>query len=505
MGPTAVFRCRHVQILITTHATYDWADEQFRDSASLRRLHWSDFPDAAFVTRCVTATLERMPLEPTLPRFLIIVLIVTANLFAWLSAIRAESPTRDDVIAQMRPYSGSTAWQARSSGLQGKVLCGYQGWFTTPTDGAGRGWRHYQRAGRFEPGHCAIDLWPDTSEFDEDEKFATPFRHDDGSVAYVFSSHHAKTVQRHFRWMREYGIDGAFVQRFAVETRHPLDLRHCNQVLAHCRRGANEQGRSYAVMYDLSGLRAEQIDTVIEDWKLLVDRLRIGRDDRDLAYLQDRGKPLVAVWGIGFNDGRKYSLAECERLVRFLKEDPTYGGCSVMLGVPTGWRTLDRDSSSDKKLHDVLLLADIISPWTVGRYTSPQSAAAHAERCWHPDLEWCRQRGKEYLPVVFPGFSWHNLKPDFPLDQIPRLRGRFLWTQYVAAKRAGATMVYQAMFDELDEGTAVFKCTPSPPVGASRFVAEQGVGSDHYLWLTGMGGRMLRGELESSDEPPTRR
>jgi microcystin degradation protein MlrC len=30
MGPTAVLRCDNVQVLITTHATYDWADEQFR-------------------------------------------------------------------------------------------------------------------------------------------------------------------------------------------------------------------------------------------------------------------------------------------------------------------------------------------------------------------------------------------------------------------------------------------------------------------------------------------
>jgi len=86
-----------------------------------------------------------------------------------------------------------------------------------------------------------------------------------------------------------------------------------------------------------------------------------------------------------------------------------------------------------------------------------------------------------YPPVVFPGSSWHNMKPDFPRDQIPRLQGRFLWTQYAQAKKAGAIMVYQAMFDEMDEGTAIFKCTNSPPVGESRFVTYEGLASDHYL------------------------
>ena len=111
---------------------------------------------------------------------------------------------------------------------------------------------------------------------------------------------------------------------------------------------------------------------VIDDWKLLVDRMKLGRDDKDRAYLQHGGKPVVAVWGIGFNDGRKYTLAECERLVEFLKHDKQYGGCTVLVGVPTGWRTLDADSVPDKQLHEVIGRADIISPWTVGRYRIAQ-------------------------------------------------------------------------------------------------------------------------------------
>ena len=420
------------------------------------------------------------------------------------AAVYADTPSREDVVAKMRPYNGDSVSGVDPSGLIGKVMCGYQGWFNAPGDGSGRGWTHYQRKGGFKPGQCSIDFWPDVSELDEDEKFATDFRHADGSVAYVFSPHNRKTVLRHFRWMKDYGIDGVFVQRFAVATRSTGSLNHCNTVLAHCREGANTHGRTYAVMYDLSGLRAGQMQPVKEDWKLLIDRMRIGGDEKDQAYLHHNGKPVVAVWGVGFNDGRRYTLGECEDLIRFLKHDKQYGGFTVMLGVPTGWRTLDRDSVADEKLHDIILEADIISPWTVGRYVSPQSVVRHAEQRWKPDIEWCKKHGKEYLPVVFPGFSWHNMKPDSPLDQISRLQGRFLWAQYVQAKKVGVIMIYQAMFDEMDEGTAIFKCTNWPPVGESRFVTYEGLPSDHYLWLTGMGARLLRDEIESTEVMPQR-
>ena len=96
------------------------------------------------------------------------------------------------------------------------------------------------------------------------------------------------------------------------------------------------------------------------------------------------------------------------------------------------------------------------------------------------------------------------MNPDKPVDQIPRLKGRFLWSQMVAAKQAGATMLYVAMFDEMDEGTAIFKVSNDPPAGESKFVTLEGLPSDTYLWLAGTGGRMIRGEVPATDTPPTR-
>ena len=440
----------------------------------------------------------------TLARSIIRLMTLWGALAVGAGPALAAPPTRDEVIAVMAPFASRAQQGIDRDGLDGKILCGYQGWFTTQGDAAGRGWRHYQLHGKFEPGFCAIDLWPDVSELGSDERYPTPFQHANGRTAEVFSSHNRPTVLRHFQWMKEYGIDGVFVQRFGVETVEPLGLHHCNTVLAHCREGANRFGRCYALMYDLTALDGGGINRVIDDWKLLVDRMQLGRDKRDKAYLRHHGKPLVAVWGIGFNDNRKYSLADCARLVDFLRNDSRYGGNSVMIGVPTGWRTLDQDSTGDQRLHEIVQAADIVSPWTVGRYKTIEEVTSHAAKRWQPDLQWCQQHGKEYLPVSFPGFSWNNLKAGAPLDEIPRRQGAFLWQQFIELRRMGSKAIYLAMFDEMDEGTAIFKCTNDPPVGKSRFSTLEGMPSDHYLWLAGQGGKLIRGQRIATDTLPQR-
>ena len=398
----------------------------------------------------------------------------------------------------LRPYDGPSIRGVDTSTLTGKVMAGYQGWFNCEGDGAGLGWTHWARSKSkpLAPGNVTVDLWPDVSELTAGERFTTGFKFTDGRPAEVFSSFNRETVLRHFRWMRDYGIDGAFVQRFANGLKSEAIRHHKDVLLANCREGANREGRAYAVMYDLSGLPAGGVSRVKADWQMLRTQMRIGEDP---AYLRHRGKPLVAVWGVGFaNEKKPYTLAECRALIEFLKAD----GCSVMLGVPTGWRERKRDAVKDPALHDVLKLADVISPWTPGRYRTPQDVALHGQTCWQPDAVWCREQSLDYLPVVFPGFSWHNLKTTPPLNQIPRLKGGFLWSQFVAAKRAGAEMIYVAMFDEVDEGTAIFKCTNEPPVGSSPFVTYEGLPSDFYLRLTGEGARMLRGERPVSDKLP---
>lgn len=384
--------------------------------------------------------------------------------------------------------------------LEGKIVCGYQGWFRAEGDGSGLGWVHYGPGRKFGPGNCSFDIWPDLSEFAPEERFPSPFRFADGKTADLFSSVHPMTVRRHFRWMREYGIDGAFLQRFGTMLRTAGKAREAlDVVLRNCLQSAQAEERSLTLMYDLSGLAPENFGLILADWDRLVREGLLGHE----CLQHHRDKPLIALWGIGFSD-RTPGLDEWEKLLGEFKKR----GLAIMLGVPTYWREQKADAIDDPKLHSLLRQADILSPWTVGRINKPESVAGLARTVWQPDIRWCREAKLGYIPVIFPGFSWHNLSAirgkNTPLDQIPRQGGRFFWQQAVAAKQAGASTLYVAMFDEIDEGTAVMKCGGPRPVGASPFVDLSDTPSDHYLWLTGQAGRMLRREIPESERPPVR-
>ena len=422
--------------------------------------------------------------------------------FAWLAVfLVAPFSGKGQEESVLKPYTGPSNKGVNCSTLDGKVMAGYQGWFTTEGDGLGRGWGHWTKNRRkpFGPGNVTVDLWPDMSEYPEASRHQTEFKLADGSPATVFSSVEKTVVMKHFQWMREYGVDGAFIQRFANGLNRPDSKLHKDIVLSHAREAANRNGRAYVVMYDLSGIAAGGTELIWEDWCELCEKMDITGD---AAYLHHNGKPLVSIWGVGFEDykPRDYTVKECRQLVEKLKAD----GCSVMLGVPTGWRSLDRDSVDDPALHEVIKLADVVSPWTIGRYRDEKSLANHAENCLVPDVKWCRQHDLDYLPVVFPGFSWFNLRGD-ELNAIPREGGQFLWSQVVAAKESGARMIYVAMFDEVDEGTAIFKCTNDVPVGDGvTFLTYEGKEPDHYLRVTGTGRLMLRGKVAASKELPAK-
>jgi hypothetical protein len=81
------------------------------------------------------------------------------------------------------------------------------------------------------------------------------------------------------------------------------------------------------------------------------------------------------------------------------------------------------------------------------------------------------------------------MNPPAAINQIPRRGGRFFWEQIDRAIEAGAGMLYGAMFDEVDESTAMFKLARSPrhapadPATVTLDADGLDVPSDWYLRL----------------------
>ena len=382
--------------------------------------------------------------------------------------------------------------RVRFKSIRNLVMAGYQGWFNTPEDGAGLGWKHFEKEKEFKPGKCTIDLWPDVSEYEK--TYETAFKLPDETPAKVFSSYDASTTDLHFKWMKQYGIDGVFMQRFVVSIRNQKGKDNYNKILNNAVLSAEKYDRAICLMYDLSGMEAGEEDILIRDWKELCEKYKLVSRNNN-HYVYHHGKPLVAVWGIGFNDRRKYGYEQVKKIIDFLKSE----GCSILVGVPTHWRTLTIDAVSDTRLLELVKQADIVHPWLVGRFDN--NTYEPYRKSIEEDIKWCKANGKDYMPVLFPGFSWHKVKKDAPQNMIPRLGGRFFWKQVKGAVDAGAESLYLAMFDEIDEGTAFFKCTNTPPVGESSFITYEGEAPDHYLWLAGEAAKYLRGELRSSRMP----
>jgi hypothetical protein len=405
-----------------------------------------------------------------------------------------------------------TGAQVLYPSYKGLIMCGYQGWFRAPGDGSERGWGHYGRGSKFDAKNNTIDIWPDVSEYEKTHE--TSFEYPDGTKAKVFSSVDKSTTDLHFKWMQEYGIDGVFMQRFYGVTRGGKHREISDKILKNAFEASQKYERAIGVMYDLSGLQPGKDDCnrVIEDWKHLVDDLKVKDFGPKQTYIHHNGKPLVTIWGVGFPD-RSYDIKniKVEKLIDFLKNDPEYGGCSVMLGVPTYFRDLNKDCLPEPYLHTLIESADIVLPWMVQRFTPlVHKPMDHIKNHIKEDIKWTKAHGVDYVPIAYPGFSWRNLSLNKPklarytaYGAIPRLGGQFFWDQLVTMVDAGAKMIYVAMFDEIDEGTAIFKVSDNPPNSdSSFFIDNDGNPSDHYLWLTGKAIEMLNNERPVTYEMP---
>jgi hypothetical protein len=348
-----------------------------------------------------------------------------------------------------------------------------------------------------------VDLLPSVSGFKVEDLCDTGLKRSDGSPVRVFSSQNPNVVEKHFEWLKDHDIDGVAFQCFVTNTRIPNLRARSDNVLAHVRQSAEQNGRVFYVTYDVSGADESTVtDDIRRDWKYLVEQLGLTESP---AYLNQGGKPIVQLWGLGFKD-HPGTAEQSALLISDLKNGRAgMPMATVIGGVPTGWRTLTGDSRQEAEWATVYRSYDVISPWSVGRYSDDTGADGFRQAYIEPDLAETRKLGLAYMPVVFPGFSWHNLMSTRGtgtaiLNQIPRRCGNFMWRQVFNSLDVRADAIYVAMFDEVDEGTALFNLesrSDAAPVGVD-LVSLNSDGctapEDWYLTIVGTAAKLLRNQ-----------
>lgn len=113
------------------------------------------------------------------------------------------------------------------------------------------------------------------------------------------------------------------------------------------------------------------------------------------------------------------------------------------------WRTRTAGQGRGQEYVKVCLdYFDAILPWSVGAYGNIEGADQFAGGTIAGDMKLVRARGKNYIPVVFPGLSAHNSSDGkLGYESIPRKGGEFLWRQVYNAKKHGACTIFGAMWD----------------------------------------------------------
>lgn len=389
-----------------------------------------------------------------------------------------------------------------AEGLSAKLFVGYQGWFGCPGDfEQNKLWQHWFVKG-VDPKNLTVDLLPSVRKLDPKNLCDTGLPRADGNgTIRLFSSQDPVVVNTHFQWMRESGIDGAAAQRFVAALADPARKRRLDHVLANVRAAAESNGRQFFVVYDISGAKPETVvDDVRRDWHELVTDQKLTSSS---AYLRDHGKPVLELWGIGFKS-RPGEAAAVAALVSDLKSGRDgLASTYVIGGVPSHWRTLQGDSRTEPEWAKIYRSLDVISPWSVGRFSDEASTAAFMHDVVVPDLAETRRLGIGYLPVIFPGFSWYNLMTNRDnaasavLNQVPRQCGRFLWGQAAGLLSLHVDMLYAAMFDEADEGTGLFPVETREdklPAGSHMVYLNQdgcALPDDWYLRVAGRAAQSL--------------
>ena len=406
---------------------------------------------------------------------------------------------------------------ASANTLTNQIMVGYQGWFTYPGDGAPIDkWKHWFDIDQSPTiDNLSVDMYPSMDEYDmADLTDAAPFTMKDGTKAKFFSSVKPGVVKKHFEWMRDYGITGAFHMRFLANLDLPNNKLWKTMVLRNVRDAAEATGRTFAVSYNLAGCDNQALDWIKSDWMELVDNEQIVSSGR---YLKHNGLPVLRIYGIGFNEVNIDDTKKMADLIKwFQSEADAKYRVFLIGGVPSRWRKGIVDSRSGKDWQQIFKSLNGIHPWHVGRWSTVKQGQIYYKNIIKKDASTCAKSGQLYMPTMWPGLSWHNLKSDVvprpPINQIPRSGGDFMWKQaHQYVSDANIKTIWMSNFDEVDEGTAIFKVAANKnevPVQGNWLTLDadgKSLPNDWYLVLCGEAQKMLEGTIKLTSSIPIKR
>lgn len=407
------------------------------------------------------------------------------------------------VRATYRPRAASVAptttppppLVADVSTMNGHLVALCQGFHKHVGDGVAGGspYLNWFKADTVSPRNAPMfDNFPDVAEYSTTYNAgATAAGASDGHVlangllARLYADADPSVALTHMGWMRDYGIDGASCERFytAVANRAAAVFTWRNKVLGNYRDAAAATGRTYHIMYDMSSYPNNNTAFTVlrDDWKYLVDNGYISDRYQRHTDRQGRNRPYVYLWGVGgFTnnvDDTTTETAGVASLIDYWKngtDGPQYRA-TVGVSVNVGWRSSPRWPA-------VILSADVIAPWTVGRYSASSPTNTTGISAWITtntggDLAYIAANTSAplpaYLPTVFPGSSDYNREGANGRDNTtasnyrPRWGGHFLWNQsriFLETLRGQGfpDMLFVATFDECNEGTCIYKIENDP-------------------------------------------
>ena len=394
----------------------------------------------------------------------------------------------------------------------GKSVAGYQVWFVAGN--ATSGWTHWSSGTSGAPGQnkAHFEVCPDVSDYPDEVLKPTNFAPmGNGNPLKLFTSALQPVIDLHFKWMKEYGIDGVAVQRFIGSVGNSI-IHSPNATPLKLKQAAEENGRIFYICYDISstGLAATWTDIIKFDWVYNVEQN--NNLTASPAYAKVGNKPVVQLWGPGFLDEKHPgTAAETIALIEFLQAR----GCYVVGGTPKGWRTNSGDAKgptqplpiNQESFAEVYVKYNMISPWMPGRIRNNTEADNLLASTMIPDKTYCDARNIQYMPVVFPGFGWSQWNEGSP-NSAPRSAGEFMWHQATNIKKLGSSNMYFAMFDEYDEGTAILKnATDWSMIPTDQYFltsSADGIwcSSDFQLRVAGAAVEMLQGKRPATTTVP---